>query len=97
MIAEHTPGPWAIDPKTTEGHYPIREAAGGYLIATVWRDDAAPELADARLIAASPDLLKALELMLAVYAPIHFPAVVTNAFDSAVIKARAALAKARGV
>ncbi len=51
---------------------------------------------NARLFLAARELLAACELLLAVYAPLSFPDEVTDAFSSAVIKARDALAKAKG-
>lgn len=51
---------------------------------------------DARLIAAAPCLIAACESMLAVYAPLYFPDSMIDAFSSAVMKARDAIAKARG-
>lgn len=55
MTAQHTPGPWADDGNT------IRTAAApGWLIATI--ENAVAREANARLIAAAPALLAALEL-----------------------------------
>ena len=66
--AQHTPGPWAYwEPQTDNGKWQIDAASGPMLprpkIATVHTKLVGSE-ANARLIAASPDLLKALEAAL---------------------------------
>ena len=105
--AKHTPGPWT---------YPLNEGHTGQ---EVWKTGKckgeiiyiahAPEKADARLIAAAPDLLSALE-SLAVWRddepcfchvhgegePMHRHLVPPHVHDDYCDKARAAIAKARG-
>ena len=56
---KHTEGPWITGTHGSHGEIPIREK-NGYLIATVWGDDSNNETADAKLIAAAPELLEAL-------------------------------------
>lgn len=57
MSAEHTPGPWAADG--------CNIIASGYIVATVhWHSGASHEAANARLIAAAPDLFDALNVAL---------------------------------
>jgi len=56
-MSEHTPGPWV-------GKTPFISDSSGKTIATV-EPFAAAEHANARLIAAAPDLLEALEELLA--------------------------------
>jgi hypothetical protein len=86
----HTPGPWR-----SEGQYVIGE--GNQLIAVAGRSTE-PEIriaheANARLIAAAPDLLAACELMESVYRQ----NVVNPGEPSSVLEAlQAAIAKARG-
>lgn len=62
--AKHTPGPWTTGPHyTNEAIYiqqPCETSNGGWLVATVWGED---KEANARLIAAAPELLAALEAM----------------------------------
>ena len=71
MVMEHTPGPWVIDHETRpagvcvvyntshpNGFVYIRGALG------YWDADRDENMANARLIAAAPELLEALELML---------------------------------
>ena len=71
MTAKHTPGPWTIKgpsapnrPKTDGGDYAI--IADGKIIAeAIYQTDETdfqPVIANARLIAAAPDLLEALKL-----------------------------------
>ena len=80
MTTTHTPGPWGFEESTKT----IRAVPQNYWLATMdsW-DGAVDHEANARLIAAAPDLLEALEEMV----------------DESInreVKARAAIAKARG-
>ena len=63
--AQHTPGPWSVEAR--EG-MPGREVRAGatYVVAVVstTSNDESNRLANARLIAAAPDLLAALEQLL---------------------------------
>jgi hypothetical protein len=92
-----TPGPWRLeithDMERINIHAPemmqlatVRRFRSGWPIGETE--------ANARLIAAAPDLLQACELLLAVYAPLYSPTENTDAFSSAVIKARGAITKA---
>lgn len=73
MTAKHTPGPWAVGREVAIDYRPyhIVGADGGSLVA--WCAGGGPkravvgpeELANARLIAAAPDLYAALKAMLA--------------------------------
>ena len=60
---KHTPGPWVIDKDSH--HINIRPEGQGYLLATIatfWAEtEENTHEANARLIAAAPDLLAALE------------------------------------
>lgn len=86
---QHTPGPWkygyerptAQDP---EEQWAIVTIAGGHIVANVNPDSR--QDANARLIAAAPDLLAALEAVVFISDRKH------DAWD----KARAAIAKAKG-
>jgi hypothetical protein len=67
MSTKHTPGPWANDlPEHEQPYQDICIQAGKRGICRVWIDDAplhdynAEQFANARLIAAAPDLLAAL-------------------------------------
>jgi hypothetical protein len=89
----HTPGPWQTDQAEHDAPYQdIRIHAGKGSICCVWIDDAplhdynAEQRANARLIAAAPELLEALKAML------------ENGQDYTATrdKARAAIAKATG-
>ena len=59
---KHTPGPWSIDPDDGGPWYCVREPGGGW-IAQVPE----PDSADARLVAAAPEMLEALRAI--VYRP----------------------------
>lgn len=58
----HTPGPW----ETKNGHSVIHVYGGGHRVAVVsevpyWMDFSITDAANARLIAAAPDMLEALQ------------------------------------
>jgi len=65
--AQHTPGPWPLSETGDGKRYVIGEGLvsgpKGYEVAEVYSDDCDPAeaIANARLIAAAPDLLAALE------------------------------------
>lgn len=99
MEAKHTPGPWYFG---EDGRY-VRESGSDVAIAYVEDDDGHPDPeharplprdANARLIAAAPDLLAFAERVVAKFKPATFiDNVLTLAdFDAA----RAAIARARG-
>lgn len=104
-MEQHTPGPWAIKPMIDEDQVGIFSGpgasrgdwgggyAGGsprYVAVADKRDTPAETLANARLIAAAPELLEALEALLS-YDNL-------GAYDRATVRqqARAAIAKATG-
>jgi hypothetical protein len=66
MTTQHTPGPWIVDvAQDSDGtihSVDVREAAYGLFVAAVeaHTDEHADVMANARLIAAAPDLLAAL-------------------------------------
>lgn len=86
-MSKHTPGPWRIE----EGvHYACIRTNSGVIADMRFVGGAVRNMADARLIAAAPDLLEALtslERISGIAAPHDDPARVT---------ARAAIAKALG-
>lgn len=86
--AKHTPGPWSIQTEDPEAWvaecYPFWIVAPKYYAATVG--------ADARLIAAAPDMLAALEELLDAAERHIFAGECLHQRDAA----RAAIAKARG-
>ena len=97
MSAGHTSGPWeAIDKVLKGNHILIR--ADDYAVAKVYNEEVGMEAineANARLIAAAPDLLEALEWALAELlgkTKYSDPQQAINCFELA----DAALAKARG-
>lgn len=62
----HTPGPWYCDPSDTKHDFPARQQVfgGGYLLAEVAGNGKGSSGANARLIAAAPDLLAACKAFL---------------------------------
>jgi hypothetical protein len=72
-MIEHTPGPWTIEGVGVGGHYKTINGArivdcNGVCVATITRKADKPidqKKADARLIAAAPDLLEAARIVLA--------------------------------
>jgi hypothetical protein len=61
MSAKHTPGPWSIYSITFKGYHQIAGAQGGRLCQVLPFED--EYKANARLIAAAPDLLAALQVL----------------------------------
>lgn len=91
-IANHTPGPWVIDPCGDILGNRNTETDNGLICAMCTDRDDGEGTDNARLIAAAPELLEALEELL-------FCAVHGNGLEAhykAQAKARAAIAKARG-
>jgi hypothetical protein len=90
-MSQHTPGPWVIDEYHADGFYKIRGAKEVICHVHSFSPNKKPEsqaTANAHLIIAAPDLLAACKALVGVYegqedAPMY------------VIKARAAIAKAR--
>ena len=93
-MSKHTPGPWSLDTENVgdylRGHVSVDAPDHGALALVVWKmedDDQSPVCeANARLIAAAPDLLEALRF-------IEANTVEGGAFNKV---ARAAIAKATG-
>lgn len=61
MSAQHTPGPWSVERHPHSGH-PLVAGEGEYVVADCGNGEieTASEEANARLIAAAPELLEAL-------------------------------------
>lgn len=91
----YTPGPWHSRPVGFRGHMEIFTASDDLIAALHLRDDTA---ANARLIAAAPELLGELVKITDAYAEAMKDAGVTHYPEAlAVVRhARAAIAKARG-
>ena len=92
-MTQHTPGPWQVNKKLKFSVEAVADGQGINLIAECCDPDGirsvGEDSANARLIAAAPDLLSALELLLAAYEgkrllPSHFE------------QTRAAIANAKG-
>lgn len=87
----HTPGPWYnVDDSFIHARFPHQN---GEHVATVWAHGTAETAANARLIAAAPDLLEALEYVVEqfAYAPLGIGGI------KVVEKARLAIAKSEGL
>lgn len=107
MTNEFTPGPWEARPNRTNLWWGVHEANGPAQICEVYNHAAAG--ANARLIAAAPDLLEALEYLRAAVAGIEnyisyaddresnprLDAALSHLTEAG-FTAQAALAKARG-
>jgi len=106
VLTQHTPGPWHIVSAADPIEKTIMFSFGGFVgdgdnapIATTctssYSDETRPAvaLANARLIAAAPDLLAALEKLIGDVRDIHD--IDTIMYDD-VLNARAAIAKAKG-
>jgi hypothetical protein len=90
MTASHTPGPWASSPYSSIVGCAI--TAQGHLIAGV-RGEKDVSLANAKLIAAAPSLLTALQALVRLCADDEFEPR-SNAGRAALDSAHAAIAKA---
>ena len=95
-LKQHTPGPWALDDR---GYKFIVSAGDGYITRDVCRMDSSTmaafaQEANARLIAAAPELLEALQLCLKAlrHPTYHADRAVMDADDAAC----KAIAKATG-
>lgn len=91
MSAQHTPGPWGVR-NTTEvfcGRKRVCHVNAASREDLNMLDDQRVAMANARLIAAAPDLLDALQYVMERIVDRHDP-------DEAAISARAAIAKAIG-
>jgi hypothetical protein len=99
MSTKHTPGPWMYEPKG-RGHVwsDCRDDGSGAVIAVMPETNHGTKEADARLIAAAPELLSALYALLDDVSDLTDEA--REAFsginDRSVTLARAAIAKATG-
>lgn len=96
-MTKHTPGPWNFKPanashKTRYISSPDDSSGGNWIVANILHSDA-----DARLIAAAPELLEALQALFENCAMIHKnwgDGDNSRAADNAIERARAAIAKA---
>jgi len=101
-MSKHTPGPWEIKAHSDPCYRNISGPEHLALAQVVWRveeEDRSPKCeANARLIAAAPDLLEALEKMVGLFEPgrvYDFKEVSALTYEALSI-ALSALAKARG-
>lgn len=92
MTTKHTPAPWRYQPgRDSRPPYVIRGSEGGFVVVGMTADR---QEADAALIAAAPDLLSALEQMLAAF--VDDPLTHQYTSGTAADAARYAIAKAKG-
>ena len=92
MNGKHTPGPWHLLPYQYVLNEPTRARIHGANGEPVV-DDANPSITDARLIAAAPDMLAALQAF-ALYSPMGVSSDEQPEFARNVQRARAAIEKA---
>ena len=95
MITHHTPGPWHYSPDVSLHNTALVYGADKYLVADagrIHRRQPEEQIANAKLIAAAPDLLDALRDMTEFYAQVT----ASPDEDSVLAAARAAIAKAEG-
>lgn len=95
MSAGHTPGPWTLVGDMAEMNLDVISASGCIAMMECVNDEVDDDalLANARLIAAAPDLLAALQDMVDLFRTMH-PDLMGNPFF---IHSRAAIAKAEAV
>ena len=96
MSAKHTPGPWSLSP-AEDGVIEAQDGEDFICVAVAGNPEAAcrqRDLANARLIAAAPDLLEALRNLVGGIDASARGAVLRDARE--MIAARAAIAKATG-
>jgi len=80
----HTPGPWVYSFESVDPEWAVITTSGGVVIANV--NDLHTQKANARLIAAAPDLLAALEEARPYVPDHHGP--IAHKIDTAIAKAR---------
>ena len=97
-MKQHTLGPWAVDILDGNGQRNVR--GQHFEICTCWHHSVVSiekEMeANARLIAAAPELLEALEEFEAEYDKVDLAKAEPPELTAAVLAARAAIAKAKG-
>lgn len=89
--SKHTPGPWFYSQESIDHDWYIVTINGGLIVANVnshWR-----QVANARLVAAAPDLLEALKAVVSAW-EVTGPIEAAERMDAAIHAARAAIAKA---
>ena len=89
--AKHTPGPWLAD-----GASVYEERDDFSVICNFWSSSLPEWEANARLIAAAPDLLEALEQLVIEYDDVELADAEPSSLTAAFNAARAAIAKAKG-
>ena len=89
--AKHTPGPWLAD-----GASVYEERDDFSVICNFWSSSLPEWEANARLIAAAPDLLEALEQLVIEYDDVELANAEPSSLTAAFNAARAAIAKAKG-
>lgn len=102
--AKHTKGPWTTDEDDHDApHQNIKVKAGKHhTVCTVWIDDApvrnfnSAQQANARLIAAAPELLAALKFIVSEWGYDGHGGELEDGESEVIDKVRAAIAKAEG-
>ncbi|MEY4441048.1 MAG: hypothetical protein RL442_48 [Pseudomonadota bacterium] len=92
MTTTHTPGPWTIHPQGEANHYAVILDGGKWLAALQFNGELmeAKQLANAKLIAAAPDLLAVLQELqgsAAYWSEYDVPLGITDRIQAALAKA----------
>lgn len=99
MKAKHTPGPWKVGTMPQSSQTAVRGARGG-LVCALESGYQAMRDADARLIAAAPELLAKIEALSSIYSdgkqPLPWADRSSQEISEAWAAVRAAIAEARG-
>lgn len=91
-MSGHTPGPWTIKPSDVDGHFSVESAN---LIEGDYVAEAYDE-ADARLIAAAPDLLETMQTIIAALREARDSGVSSVSREDLIAAAATAINKAEG-
>lgn len=98
-IAAHTPGPWRVFQAPNGKIIGIGELTGEGVADCgfgVWRGGSAEALANARLIAAAPELLEAVKILLPILEAVRYTTGLGKTQIARIEKAKATIAKATG-
>lgn len=97
MSAGHTKGPWSVEEHPHSGH-PLVAGEHGYVVADCMNNELAAdvEFANARLIAAAPDLLEATQGLVRIVEAMRMTTGLGKTQIARLDAARAAIQKATG-
>ncbi len=93
-MSEHTPGPWFFSFESVDPEWAIITISGGFVVANV--NSHQKQEANARLIAAAPDMLVACEALVLYDSNDTDDVKMMINYNNAIELAKAAIAKAKG-